>query len=123
MLFRSLKNKYPHLVCRKSPLELWGVETEEGWDNLVMDFIIEIDKYIKDNNIEDFNILQIKQKFGQLRVYYGATTVSDEHFSKLTKILEKYEKLASKTCEKCGKPGSLKTINYWATVRCEKHSK
>ena len=47
-----LKNKYPHLVCRKSPLELWGVETEEGWDNLVIDFIIEIDKYIKDNNIK-----------------------------------------------------------------------
>jgi len=43
------------------------------------------------------SISQIKEKFGELRVYFDA-----EHSSKVENILRKYQEESSITCEKCG---------------------
>lgn len=52
----------------------------------------------KDNQLKDFYFLDIKQKWGYLRLYPCATT------AKVFELLDYYENLSIQYCEFCGKP-------------------
>ena len=52
-----------------------------------------------DEELKDFDIT-VKEKYGELRVYY---TVGNDT---LDKIFYKYEQLSKKTCILCGRPAS-----------------
>lgn len=60
---------------------------------------------------ESLRVLQIKEKFGGLRIY-----VSQETPESLA-LIKDAEQRASKTCEYCGKPGEL-VNNGWAKTLC-----
>lgn len=60
-------------------------------------------------------MLQIKEKFGTLRVYIDH---ADERIMALTDMAEK---LSEFTCEKCGAPGELRT-GGWLKTLCDEHA-
>ena len=74
-----------------------------------------LDEY-KANN--DYHIVQIKEKFGQLRWYADIDIKDDVVWSlvnlELNKIYDKYEALSEKTCIECGDPATKKSIGYIA---------
>lgn len=86
---------------------------KEGWFELVYGFLKEISKK------HFVDILQIKEKFGTLRIY----VMSDDE--EVYNIAVKYEKESAKTCLTCGKPGSLtnKSHGYWLLTLCDEHKK
>lgn len=104
--FSDLKNKYAHLFSNR----FWGFECGEGWYPLLEDMLSKMDK------LEDKpNIVQIKEKFGGLRVYYDC----DGECSPIEQLVNEAEKIADNTCESCGaspaknrpsKTGWLRTI-------------
>lgn len=59
-----------------------------------------------------FRIIDLKEKFGQCRLYinYGS--------SELYNIIDKYESLSWNTCIKCGKPATH-TSKGWISPYCE----
>lgn len=59
--------------------------------------------------------LQVKEKFGGLRFYYGG---GDHYVSGLVSMAES---MSYKTCEECGAPGELDTSRSWVRTVCEKH--
>ena len=62
---------------------------------------------------EDIKIVQVKEKFGGLRIY---TDSHDEGFAKTISALEE----ASFTiCEVCGQSGELRNLD-WARTLCDK---
>ena len=62
---------------------------------------------------EEFNFSQIKQKFGELRVYTdGRKTAS------MKEALKRARRQARETCEECGLPASLRTAN-WVRTQCD----
>lgn len=83
-----------------------------------------------------FEFMQIKEKYGTLRVYLGSPVFDDE----FTKNMERYPKtmrevmdrwqrevdgaiqlaedLSSITCEDCGKPGELCQRGIWVSTMC-----
>ena len=62
---------------------------------------------------EEFNFAQIKQKFGELRVYTdGRKTAS------MKEALKRARRQARETCEECGLPASLRTAN-WVRTQCD----
>lgn len=87
-----------------------GKETPDGWDSFVLPLI---DLFAR-SGVE---ILQIKQKFGMLRVYHAAT--NDEG---LLKAVDRAEDLSKVTCEICGtSPSKRVSIGGWISCLCPVH--
>lgn len=66
---------------------------------------------IRINKIDEFRIVQIKEKFGELRFYTNWTT------NEIEAIINKYTKLSRKTCIVCGKPATVITTG-WISPFC-----
>ena len=84
-----------------------GLGIPRGWRPLVESFMDSIAG-------TDFKAVQIKEKFGGLRIYGSGTNdpVSPEY----SKAIEK----ASHTCAVCGEEGRFRSTN-WLAVLCDKH--
>lgn len=68
--------------------------------------------------LEDLpEIVQIKEKFGALRFYISNTT------DRVETLIEFAESMSRRTCEVCGKPGSLDDEGGWMKTQCEDHSR
>lgn len=165
-LQQKLIEKYPILFQDKdkSPKETlicFGIETGDGWykilDDLFGYFYTVMDgeyyipfkkEYIEEGNCETYGayikppkikLLQVKEKYGTLRVYtslYEDEPISEELKNKfeenayerlLKSIYKRYdfavdyaEYLSSRTCEETGKEGQLYTQGWYATLCPEK---
>lgn len=60
-------------------------------------------------------ILQIKEKFGSLRLYVTG------HTAEMSEIISHYEEASRTTCEECGEPGTQTKTN-WIRTLCPIHS-
>lgn len=96
------------------PYELFGIECGEGWYKLLQPIFDYIEEYNKDkvNDDEKLIPLQIKEKFGGLRVYMNFYT--DE----LNKLIEDAEDEAYNTCEICGSKEDIGQTTGWITTMC-----
>jgi hypothetical protein len=93
---------------KKIAPEYWkSIDVDEGWYQLIIDCdkeLIAIDP--------NYQIFQVKQKFGGLR-YYFQPSQSDTSVA-MREVVAKYEDIASKTCSATGGPGVLmKSIGGW----------
>lgn len=87
-----------------------GIEVGYGWLLSVNDMLTEIGKLD-----EIVTIVQIKEKFGTLRIY------TTGHSEKVHSIIEKYEKILGTTCERCGAEG-IRVGSLCRSVSCSKCS-
>ena len=109
----ALKNKF-------LPNYYKSVDVDEGWYQIVVDcdnLLTEIDP--------DYQIAQIKQKFGGLRYYFQPSDVNNgELYVKMNAVVLAYEKIASMTCEATGKPGVLmKSKGGWVKTLDPEYAK
>ena len=109
----ALKNKF-------LPNYYKSVDVDEGWYQIVVDcdnLLTEIDP--------DYQIAQIKQKFGGLRYYFQPSDVNNgELYVKMNSVVLAYEKIASMTCEATGKPGVLmKSKGGWVKTLDPEYAK
>jgi hypothetical protein len=89
-------------------------EINDGWFNIVQNMFLE---FINKNlNVK---ILQIKEKFGTLRVY--ANCVGNNDYNILNSIIRDAEIASSLTCDICGGTGHIRNDNHWLKTRCENH--
>lgn len=101
-------------------LMAFGFECGEGWYSIIEEAFDKIEETIekmpkKEKKIfkQSFEILQIKQKLGGLRIYVNMYT--DE----IIKAIADAEEKAEKTCEICGNPGKIRELNYWLFTNCD----
>lgn len=91
------------------------LECGPGWNQIVYDMCKEIQRVANEKKSHIY-VLQIKEKFGGLRVYLSS------YFDEIDEIIDRAEELAYVTCEICGGPG--KTYNDgWFETLCEEHAK
>ncbi len=62
-----------------------------------------------------FKIIQVKEKFGKLRIYTDCINDELRHF------LSDIENRSGKICEVCGNPGKLRS-GGWLLTLCEDHA-
>lgn len=92
--------------------ETASIEIMVGWHELIREMLTEINQCSPtDKNIE---IVQIKQKFAELRVYTHKKVSSE-----IDAIMEKYKALALCRCEFCGETGKEIPIGSCIYVACE----
>ncbi|MDE7253819.1 MAG: hypothetical protein K2O32_12870 [Acetatifactor sp.] len=97
----------------------FGIETGDGWYQLLYDMCREIaivfETAEKPVTIE---MVQIKEKYGTLRVYYNLEGENDVA-RKISDITQKYEDLSETVCEECGREGTLRTDLPWIQTLCD----
>lgn len=100
----------------KWPYELFGVECGKGWYKLLDPIFEYVEKYnneVAKGEEEKITFLQIKEKFGGLRVY--TNFVTDE----LRELIDKAEDESYKTCEICGSVEDVGTAyEGWLVTEC-----
>ena len=71
----------------------------------------------KANFVDQYRIVQIKEKWGYLHWYDGGVPneISEEYY----KLIRKYEELSERTCIKCGAPAT-KISCGWISPWCDK---
>lgn len=100
---KPMKGPQETLMC-------FGFECGTGWYGILERLFEAISKLDKPEN---FEIVQVKEKFGGLRVYTNYST--DE----IEALITEAEKEADNTCEICGEPGTLCTNGGWLKTMCE----
>ena len=116
MTDEELFNKYPKLLrqYKLKPNETclcWGLIPGPGWTNIVADMCKELDAY-REKRASNLELTQIKEKFGELRVY------SDGGDDMVDNIIRKYEVLSRITCMGCGNPGMMRKTG-WMRCHCD----
>lgn len=109
-IFKRFKFFHPEKSIKES-LMAFGLECQDGWYKLIYKLCEDLEKL---NQPAEFEIIQIKEKFGSLRVYAHNAALGSEDL-----IIE--AELASLTiCEYCGKPDSCeRNIRSWLITLCD----
>jgi hypothetical protein len=120
----SLFEKYPK-IFRQNDLPMqqtamcWGIDTGDGWYNIIDTLCSQIQWHIKhnldkDEDPEAVNVeaTQVKEKFGGLRFYYIG---GNDFISGLACMAES---MSEKTCEECGSPGTQNDVG-WIRTQCD----
>ena len=85
------------------------IECGDGWFEILWDMCLELEKELHHFHATEFKLIQIKEKFRQLRVYSNI-------FSLRTEIIVRNAEDSSKyICEKCG--GSTKISKILKDVK------
>ena len=87
----------------------------EGWrkafGNMMMEELREV--LVEENFLDGFRILEIKEKWGELRLY------TNYHNDKIERIIKKYSTLSKNICIHCGRPDTRMTGGGWYSPICE----
>lgn len=102
-LFRSFG--YPH--C------------ERGWQDILVRLCRRIEIALRDR--ETFEFVRIKQKFGILRIDWGAEASEDTE-AKIGHAVDLAVARSACTCEICGREGRLFSARGWLATRCAEHA-
>lgn len=119
-LERKLYEEFPELFAgRHLPLTQnlmsFGCECDDGWFQIIHDFC----EKAKGSGIL---FVQIKEKFGGLRLYYDFVNDKGLNYSlsadDLMKLSDKAEEESYHICEICGKDAVLCQRGYWLKTLC-----
>jgi hypothetical protein len=92
-----LVQAFPRLFKGKEPTT--RSEIPEGWYPLMTDLCQQIDAQLSEGKVEDFVVLQIKEKFGSLRFYFQCAPCTR---SKLEQLISIAHERSKTTCLLCG---------------------
>ena len=88
----------------------WG--WSHGWDKAFGQmYMDELGAAINESGQKDFTILQIKEKYGQARLYCGGAS------GKVHRIINKYEHISQNVCYWCGREAPM-VGKSWITPEC-----
>lgn len=88
----------------------FGCECGNGWYDILDELFDKLSQY------KSLYLVQVKEKFAGLRVYFDADNESD--YDSAYKYIEEAYKKSVKTCEYCGKPGEIRN-GGWLTTLCD----
>ena len=107
------------LVLRYPLARSVGFECFKGWRPILGRLLERLEGAIVRQPAEargDFRIVQIKQKFGRLRVYLSRTATPEMRVA-----IDEAEAESTVTCEVCSSPGQIVDRNGWTSVKCADH--
>lgn len=113
-----LYQRYPILFRGRSKpftesLMGFGCECGDGWFDLIDALCHDLIALCVDQDLAVPAIIQVKEKFGSLRVYLEAGDPV------LFERIAQAEEASLETCERCGGPGQLGVQDDYWCVRCE----
>ena len=99
----------------------------EGWrKTFVPEMIVELSNALG-TYVEDFEVYQVKEKYGSLTIYWGwkhRDYTDEENQDRkdidgtVKNIVDKYRKISDHTCVKCGRKATFPSA-HWVTPWCD----
>ena len=122
---KHLLEKYPKLYAqyywdKQQTCMCWGFDIKDGWFKLIDGLSRRITKLDTEGTVQ---AVQVKEKFGGLRFYYGGRTTTKKVADEISKLVNAAEKKSFSLCEECGKKGKMRNDSGWYVVLCERHFK
>ena len=115
--FMVAKSVWDDEVCLDDDGNEYGFPCEcgDGWYQLLHNLCQEITDYYNEKGADTskIHILQIKEKFGELRFYHNGLIEGSED------IIDKYTDISLQTCMSCGNKGKLRNYGGWLTTLCD----
>ena len=102
----------------RTTLMRFGFAHDDGWFDIVWRLCEQLEPLVADAEKEtgpQFQVLQVKNKFGGLRFYPKFSSVA------ISVIIDAAELESFLICEICGKAG-IRRGTTWITTRCDEHS-
>jgi hypothetical protein len=100
----------------------WGFEHGDGW-RLITERLFTDLSALLGADAATIQVDQIKAKFGTYRFYYAANGLSEgQKFAVQQRAGAAYRQ-AQRTCETCGRPGTLVRDRKWHHVPCPAHAR
>jgi len=97
-----------HTKSMRETCMCWGFECGDGWFDLIFTLSRKIEAIVTKLPTEERPVaMQVKEKFGGLRFYMTS------HHDEIEKLISQAEYDSERTCETCGKPGTLHTDGWW----------
>jgi hypothetical protein len=93
----------------------WKYEVPQGWVALCEELAEKLDKILEalsEEEKENYELLQVKEKFGSLRWY------DNWHNEEMHQLIRQYEYKTERTCCVCGKMATKITLG-WVTPFCD----
>lgn len=95
----------------------YGFECKDGWYELLRQLFTKLETlwkaYPNGQPADAPVILQVKEKFGLLRVYLSWQTAA------MSSAIKDAEAKSARTCEICGQPGTMHQRGNWLRTTCE----
>jgi hypothetical protein len=111
------KRRVPACVYHEGyDLELGLESVGKGWSPLIREAF--------EKKPDNCTIVQVKEKFGTLRIYYdigGDIEYTDD--PEYHKLINRLVSESGKICERCGQPGSLRNLSWIQTLCDEDYTK
>lgn len=130
--------KYPFLRIKDNSVYPWlnTEEIEEHWlQEIPQGWLDAFGKQMCDELLEalgdyadDWIIAQVKEKFGELRVYHyfadddrieAEEQELEEIKYKIDEIVDRYSHVSYRTCVECGSAADVRTVNGWVAPYCK----
>lgn len=106
------EDKILQLMEKHKDILRCGIECDAGWIKILDPLFSSIATHVKYNNLEKFAVIQVKEKFGTLRVY---TNNTDYYISGLIDMAVRMSEI---TCECCGQNGTRRN-GPWVRTLCD----
>lgn len=134
----ELVQAFPRLFKAQPPMVPGYVD--DGWHDLTTDLFARIDGQLSDAQARRFQVVQIKEKLGGLRVYFridgppdrqkasdagpsGAEASQDHRLRhEVLALIASAQDEASRRCQVCGCGGRLRRFPGLLRVLCERHA-
>jgi hypothetical protein len=113
--WEDLKAKYPRLIPPH-----FGFQCEIGWIGILDDYFAVVDRTMPDGEV--YQIGQIKEKLGTLRIYDSAYGDAWASVLAVTEAHRLAEARSLHTCEYCGNRGRFRKRRGYLTVTCDDHA-
>lgn len=119
-LQQQLFDKYPSLFRERTlppekSLMCFGCDHGDGWYDILEDICTKINAIDTKNEV---TFSQIKEKFGELRIYFNFSGEDEDVYRKVEDIIAAGEEISGITCERCGQPGTIRP-GGWIRVLCD----
>lgn len=110
-LSKNLIKTFPDLIRKNLHFEI-----EDGWYQIVFDLFTKIQKHCESTK-QKVTILQVKEKFAGLRVYYSHE--GGEKDNVVFDLVMEAQNKSYSTCELTGGVGSLYNCGIWVKTLCD----
>lgn len=109
----QLKRKFPKLFENaQEPFLSEGFRFDDGWYDIIHDMCSMLNTVVIEEELE-FVIMQMKEKFGELRMYtIGGTDITE-------KIIDFTWERSRETCERCGSKGKVRKAKWCLQCLCD----
>jgi hypothetical protein len=97
-------------------------DLDPGWVDIVRRALRRIDAMLPDEQAAKVNVAQVKEKWGELRLYVFAFDLDRATQERIAGFVKEATAESQMTCAKCGEPGELRTDFPHVQTLCDTHA-